>query len=382
MPVQHSPPAKNTTSQRHKAVLTPTARAPLDHKPSVHQPSANLERGPPMEREAPSRRGGPRSRSGESEHEEGEESEETKVAASLAGAPEASEALNLAPSNQPPVSQAEPNFLKMMEKMTQFMGQLTQAVAPRDTPRAPEFKNPSMKASDSFDVGKWIEPYLSKISNEDPSYLLNNWKLFETQLFTLFGDPNEFRKAEQESENLRSRESGQVSLYIEDFRSLISRIGDWGERAYIYVHRRGLASRLLDQLDSHPGNFDSLQELMDMTLELDTRYHERQKEKGSHQEKEPPISGSNPSKPPQSSSSKKPYYRKNKKGNNSKVSKDKPHAALLTKNNELIGSVKERRLKEGLCTYCGGKHPIEKFFKRHENRQGSSRGFPSKQGKA
>ncbi|MBW0514922.1 hypothetical protein O181_054637 [Austropuccinia psidii MF-1] len=76
--------------------------------------------------------------------------------------------------------------------------------------------------------GKWIEPYLSNISNEDPSYLCNSWKLFEAKLFTLFGDPNEVRKAEQELENLRMKESGQVSLYIADFRSLMSRIGDWG----------------------------------------------------------------------------------------------------------------------------------------------------------
>ncbi|MBW0554214.1 hypothetical protein O181_093929 [Austropuccinia psidii MF-1] len=431
MPVQHSPPAKNTRSQRHQAVLTPTARAPLDRTPSVHQLSANLDKGPPMEGAAPSRRGGPRSRLGEAEDEEGEESveeqksEETEVEAALVGAPEAPEAPNLALSNQPSVSQAEPNFLNMMEQLTQFMGQLTQAVSPRDTSKVTAFKTPSMKAPDSFDgtkahklrgfiqscqlifhndpanffsdrkkvlystsfltgrAGKWIEPYLSNISNEDPSYLLNNWKLFEAQLFTLFGDPNEVRKAEQELDNLRMRESGQVSLYIADFRSLMSRIGDWGERAYIHVYRRGLASRLLDQLASHPGTFDSLQELMDITLELDTRYHERQKEKGSHQEKKPPISESNSSKPPQSSSSKKPYHKKkNKKGKNFQVSKDKPHAALLNKDNKLIGSEKERRIKEGLCNYCGGKHPFEKCFKRPENRQGSSKGFPSKQGKA
>ncbi|MBW0466720.1 hypothetical protein O181_006435 [Austropuccinia psidii MF-1] len=97
------------------------------------------------------------------------------------------------------------------------------------------------------------------------------------------------------------KEGGQVSLYIADFRSLISRIGDWGERAYIHVYRRGLASRLLDQLASQHENFDSLQELMDITLELDTRYHERKKERGSNQEKKPPISGSNSSKPPQNS---------------------------------------------------------------------------------
>ncbi|MBW0467046.1 hypothetical protein O181_006761 [Austropuccinia psidii MF-1] len=47
-------------------------------------------------------------------------------------------------------------------------------------------------------AGKWIEPYLSNISNEDPSYILNNWHLFETQSFTLFSDPNEVRKAEKE----------------------------------------------------------------------------------------------------------------------------------------------------------------------------------------
>ncbi|MBW0525566.1 hypothetical protein O181_065281 [Austropuccinia psidii MF-1] len=121
---------------------------------------------------------------------------------------------------------------------------------------------------------------------------------------------------------------------------------------------------------------------MEITLKLDTRYHERNKEKVSHQEKKPPITGSNSSKPPQSSSSKEPDHRKNKKGNNFQVSKDKPHASLLNKDNKLVGSEKERRIKEGLCNYCGRKHPFEKCFKRPEKNQGSSKGFPSKQGKA
>ncbi|MBW0476010.1 hypothetical protein O181_015725 [Austropuccinia psidii MF-1] len=62
MPVQHSSPAKNTRSQRHQAVLTPTARAPINHVPSAHELSANMDRGPPMEGAAPSRRGGVKSR--------------------------------------------------------------------------------------------------------------------------------------------------------------------------------------------------------------------------------------------------------------------------------------------------------------------------------
>ncbi|MBW0574763.1 hypothetical protein O181_114478 [Austropuccinia psidii MF-1] len=107
MPVQHSPPGKNTRSQRHQAVLTPTETAPLDCTPSVHKLRENLYRGPPMEGAGPSRRGGvksrisrsfsgflggypstsqgPRSISGKSEDEEGEESEDIEVAAALEG---------------------------------------------------------------------------------------------------------------------------------------------------------------------------------------------------------------------------------------------------------------------------------------------------------
>ena len=69
----------------------------------------------------------------------------------------------------------------------------------------------------------------------------------------------------------------------------MSRIGHWRERAYNHVYRRGLASRLLDQLASYPGAFETLQELTEITVELDTRYHERQNKKGSNQEKNPPV---------------------------------------------------------------------------------------------
>ncbi|MBW0470592.1 hypothetical protein O181_010307 [Austropuccinia psidii MF-1] len=416
MQVQNSPPAKNTRSQRNPAVLTPSARVPLDRTPSIHQLSTNLHRVPPMEGEEPSRRSrsfsgflvgssgmseGTRPRLGEVEDEEGEDSVEeedsgeTKVADALENAPEVTQGSNLAPTNQPLVSQSHPSLLKIMEKMSTIMGQHSQAEAPRYNSKAPAFNTQSMREHDSFygtqvhklrgfiqscqlifhndpanffsdrkkvlcstsfltgRAGKWIEPYLSNISNEDPSYLLNNWQLYETQLFTLFGDPNEVKEAQQVWDNLRMKESGHVSLYIADFRIFMSRIGVWKERAYIHVYRRALESRILDQFASYPGNFDTLQELMDITLELDTRYHERQKEKGSHQEKKPPVTGSNSSRPPQDSSSKRPHHRKNKKGKQFQVSKDMPHSALLNKDNKLISSEKERRIKEGLCTYYG-----------------------------
>ncbi|MBW0592477.1 hypothetical protein O181_132192 [Austropuccinia psidii MF-1] len=196
----------------------------------------------------------------------------------------------------------------MMEQMTQFMGQLTQEVAPRDHSKPPAFKTPSMMAPDSFDGTQ---------AHKLRGFVQSCQLIFHNDPANFFSD----RKK---------------ALYS----------------TCILTVRAG-------------------------------KYHERQKGKGGNQEKKPPVNGSNQSRPPQNSSSKRPHQKKNKKGKQFQSSKGKPHAALLNKENKLIGSEKERRIKEGLCTYCGGKHPIEKCFKRPQNKPGSSsKGFPSKQGKA
>ncbi|MBW0592984.1 hypothetical protein O181_132699 [Austropuccinia psidii MF-1] len=145
-----------------------------------------------------------------------------------------------------------------------------QAASSSEASRPPAFKTPSMKAPECFDgtqpfkvrsfiqscqlifnndpakfaqdrkevlyatsfligrAAKFIEPYLSNLTIKYPNHLLNSWKLFESQLLTLFGDPNEVRKAKVESDSLRMKEGGHVSLYIAEFKSLVSRIGDWG----------------------------------------------------------------------------------------------------------------------------------------------------------
>ncbi|MBW0475019.1 hypothetical protein O181_014734 [Austropuccinia psidii MF-1] len=59
MPIQHSPPTRQSRSQaRPQAVLTPTPRAPLDVTPAVPQLRAQLDRGSHMEGSAPSRKEG------------------------------------------------------------------------------------------------------------------------------------------------------------------------------------------------------------------------------------------------------------------------------------------------------------------------------------
>ncbi|MBW0477461.1 hypothetical protein O181_017176 [Austropuccinia psidii MF-1] len=52
---------------------------------------------------------------------------------------------------------------------------------------------------------KLIEHYLSNLTNQDPRYLLNYWQSFKSQLFNLFGDPTEVRKAEAQLDSLRMK---------------------------------------------------------------------------------------------------------------------------------------------------------------------------------
>ncbi|MBW0577074.1 hypothetical protein O181_116789 [Austropuccinia psidii MF-1] len=195
---------------------------------------------------------------GEDDEEENENSVEeegsdgTEAAPAPVGASQGTGRPTLAQSYQPVPHQSEPSFLAIMQQMTQIMANL-QAASSSESLKPPAFKTPSMKAPECFDgtqpfivqsfiqsfqlifhndpenfsqgrkkglcatsflIGKaekWIEPYLSNLTNQDPSYLLNSWKLFESQLFTLFGDPNEVRKAEEELDSLRMKEGGHVS---------------------------------------------------------------------------------------------------------------------------------------------------------------------------
>ncbi|MBW0563681.1 hypothetical protein O181_103396, partial [Austropuccinia psidii MF-1] len=81
---------------------------------------------------------------------------------------------------------------------------------------------------------------------------------------------------------------------------------------------------------------------MDISLELDTRYHLRPNEKSHHQEKKPEASKSHSSHPQNSSSSSQ------KKKNFQK--RDKPYSYLLNKDFKMINFEKERRIKEAYPT--------------------------------
>ncbi|MBW0570494.1 hypothetical protein O181_110209 [Austropuccinia psidii MF-1] len=192
---------------------------------------------------------------GEEEEEnyvEGEESDGTEGVPAPVGASQGTEGPTLAQSNQPVSHQSELSLLAIMQKMTQIMANI-QASSSSEASRPPVFQTPSMKAPECFDgtqpfkirifiqscqlifhndpenfsqdrkkvlydtsflivrAAKWIEPYLSNLTNQDSNYLLNYWNLFESKLFNLFGDPNEVRKAEAELDPLIIKE---VAMFL------------------------------------------------------------------------------------------------------------------------------------------------------------------------
>ncbi|MBW0566449.1 hypothetical protein O181_106164 [Austropuccinia psidii MF-1] len=154
---------------------------------------------------------------GEEEEEDSVEEEESDGTEGISAPVEESQGTGgpaLAQSNKPVSYQSEPSLLAIMQQMTQIMANL-QAASSFEESRPPAFNTPSMKAPECFDgtqpfkvrrfiqsfqlifhndpanfaqdrqkvlyatsfligrAAKWIEPYLSNLTNQDPNYLLN-----------------------------------------------------------------------------------------------------------------------------------------------------------------------------------------------------------------
>ncbi|KNZ63136.1 uncharacterized protein VP01_11835g1, partial [Puccinia sorghi] len=98
-------------------------------------------------------------------------------------------------------------------------------------------------------------------AGKSPSCLINNWDRFKQQLFTLFGDPNEVRNAEFKLNSLSMKDNGKASTYIAQLQTLQSRV-DWNNAAFAFHFRKGLLSRITDQLALTGQQLKTLQQLI------------------------------------------------------------------------------------------------------------------------
>lgn len=183
------------------------------------------------------------------------------------------------------------------------------------------------------------------------------------QLYFGHSDPEEL--AEKKLSELSMKNSHHVIKYITDYTTYASQV-NWGERALLAAFRRGLAPRIKDAL-VFMDKINDLDDLIIAVTEHDRRYWDRQSEIS----KETKSSGSGSGATPANSSGQAKSNQRSKTpsgtSNPSTSSTPQKSSSSPAKKPEHLGSdgklkadEKERRIKAGLCLYCGGSGHIRK----------------------
>ncbi|KAI9625105.1 hypothetical protein H4Q26_016494 [Puccinia striiformis f. sp. tritici PST-130] len=148
-----------------------------------------------------------------------------------------------------------------------------------------------------------------------PNYMMNSWLMFESQLVTLYGDPNELRATEYKLDSLTMKDGDHASNYIS----------------------------ILDLLAQNTEVFDTLSDLIEATLKIDTRHHKRQKEKKRENGSQPLQPKKDTSK---TTSSSTPSTSRNPSTSKS-TSKTPSEITKVLEGGRLMANEKERRAKAG-----------------------------------
>src|ERR1700676_1875527 len=199
---------------------------------------------------------------------------------------------------------------------------------------------------------QWFQRLIME-SEESP--VLSNWSLFEEELHTYFGDPDEVATQERKLHMLKMSEHNRVLCYINQFKEGAS-LTRWNDDALRSQFYQGLPNHLQDDI-SREGKPVKLQGMYQAALKFDGRYWERQEElkamrssdRGTHSSSSRAMNSASSS-TPSSSTTHKPKIHKT--------------------SGELKEEEKERRKRENLCAYCGNSgHSVDNCTKR----RGSSR---------
>jgi Retrotransposon gag protein. len=122
-------------------------------------------------------------------------------------------------------------------------------------------------------AGSW---WMNVLAEYPLSPLVDDWYLFTTQLFKLFGTRNLRQTAQRALLNMKMLETARVTEYIITFNSYVPYAG-WNDSASVSQFYRGLANRLKDMFQYVPRP-QTLVDMQDYVMEFDHRYWERRAE--------------------------------------------------------------------------------------------------------
>ncbi|KAI9611822.1 hypothetical protein KEM48_004384 [Puccinia striiformis f. sp. tritici PST-130] len=236
-----------------------------------------------------------------------------------------------------PDSNSNTILVEDLRQLATVTTKLTAASSPAPPKPHPAFRTPEKKRPENFDGSspakllkplEWVQPYLEVVDDPPPDYMMDSWLMFESQLVTLYGDPNELCTTEYKLDSLTMKDGNHASNYISSFRALQSRLP--------------------------------------ATLKINTCHIKRQKEKKQENSSQPSQHKKDTSKPathPTPSTS---------KFTSKPASKTPSEITKVLEGGRLFGEEKERRAKAGLCAYCGGKHEVDDCVKKASKNLGKA----------
>jgi hypothetical protein len=207
----------------------------------------------------------------------------------------------------------------------------------------------------------WYENHLHE--DEEP-YWFNDWKAFKQLLEYHFGEANAEHTAERRIRELHMKTNDTVISYITKFHTVCNNL-KWNDAAITAEFRRGLSSRLKDDLAKVEYEHLDLMGLQALVIKLDDRYQERQTERATDRpegRRDMNIRTATRIEPRATSTS---VARRNPPtlrpfGNGTPPVKPLP----LDTDGHVNTNEKQRRANLGLCAYCGEKHHIEDCTKK------------------
>lgn len=173
----------------------------------------------------------------------------------------------------------------------------------------------------------WFQPIVDR---EDGHPLLDDFPKFSKNLEAIFGDPDEVATSDRQLRSLFHTSS--AATYSSEFRRLSSLLA-WNDVALCSQYYHGLKDVIKDEL-AKVDRPESLEDLINLTIRLDNRLHERRMQKTKT-----PVSFPRPSYPAAPVSS------------HTDMEIDGTSQPRFKK---LTDAEKKRRRDNNLCMYCGG----------------------------
>jgi len=124
----------------------------------------------------------------------------------------------------------------------------------------------------------WIKPKLRTFLDDgtDTGTIFSNYSMFKVEIRRIFGTSNESIVAARAVQTLRQETA--ASDYASKFQEYAPVTG-WDDAALCTMYRRGLKETVKDELMRYGGDVDTLNALIEASIELDDKLYERSLEK-------------------------------------------------------------------------------------------------------